>query len=649
MPFVFFDFESQSAISLHKYGSAVYARHPSTRIMSAVFRHEDGTQVVWAPACPFDLPGVVRTPCPPPQIRAWVVAGCKFAAHNCEMFDAMIWKRHLSAQCGTPRFGDTIHQARLCGLPASLDKLLQVLLHKTKADDTAMRVLTAAIYPKGSTVPLYPTGNRTIWAKLIAYNTQDVADLETVSTALAGMNADLPGLLDLHWKINERGLLIDAVFTDALIARFGELSAAAGAKMQAATEGELDEAAMRSPAKVKRYLASIGIALPGDSLNKSTIDLIIANPLDYFDDDEPAKVALAVVVARKDICRAAVGKLRRALSEMDPVTCRVQQWAKFHGAHTGRFSGRGVQPHNFPRDKCDYPKGGDLSGIKDGNKLSGLTRSIIRPTPGCRFFIGDYSAIEARGTAYLAGCKSLLRVFRNDIDPYCHTASILFNRTVTPDDELERQVGKVIVLGCGYQMGPERFEAYCKANRVDLQAANITPKQGVELYRHSYPEVVRFWYDCQRAVMEAVQHGRRRLVGGCIFRVDHTALGALSIELPSGRKLLYHQPRVCEGKFGPQVEYLSERGYYKSLYGGLIVENIVQGYCRDVMCDGMLRAEPVAPVVIHVHDEIGCESARDVREQLQATLNLPPSWATGLPMKIKVFASDMYSKGPVSL
>lgn len=646
MPNVYFDFETQSAISLHKWGSAVYARHPSTRIMSGVFLHEDGTQIVWAPACPFPLPGVTRDPSLPPTIRQWVLAGCKFIAHNCEMFDALIWREHLSP---VPTFGDTIHQARLCGLPASLDSLLQALLHKTKADDSAMRVLMNAVYPKGSNIPLYPTGNRTIWEKLVAYNIADVVDLQAISTMLSSMNDDIPGLLDLHWRINARGLRIDAGFTNALITRFGELSAVAGARMQATTDDVLDEAAMRSPAKVKKYLASIGISLPGDSLNKSTIDLIIANPLDYFDDNDEAKVAIAVVVARKDICRAAVGKLRRALSEMDPATCRVTSWAKYHGAHTGRFSGRGVQPHNFPRDKCKYPAGGDLSTITDGNKLSGLTRSIIRPTPGCRFYIGDYSAIEARGTAYLAACKSLLRVFRNGIDPYCHTASILYNRDITPDDELERQVGKVIVLGCGYQMGPDRFEAYCKANRVDLQAANITPKQGVDLYRSAYPEVVRFWYDCQRACMEAVQHGRRRLVGGCIFCVDHGALGALSIELPSGRKLLYHKPRITEGKFGPQVEYLSERGYYKSLYGGLIVENIVQGYCRDVMCDGMLRAEPIAPVVIHVHDEIGCESERDVRAELQATLNIPPSWASGLPMKIEVFASDMYSKGPVTL
>lgn len=646
MPNVYFDFETQSAISLHKYGSAVYARHPSTRIMTGVFRHEDGTQVVWAPACPFALPHVATYKKLPDIVRNWVLAGCKFIAHNCEMFDALIWREHL---CPVPTFGDTIHQARLCGLPASLDGLLRTLLHKTKTDDTAMRVLMVATYPKGSNVPLYPTGNRTIWEKLVAYNIADVADLEVISTTLGGMNSDIPGLLDLHWRINERGLHISKAFTNALIDRFGELAAVAGKNVQATTGDGLDEAAMRSPAKVKKYLASIGIELPGNSLNKSTIDLIIANPLDYFDDDDESKVALAVVIARKDICRAAVGKLRRALSEMDPVTERVTSWAKYHGAHTGRFSGRGVQPHNFPRDKCKYPKGGDLSTIKNGNELSGLTRSIIRPTPGCRFYIGDYSAIEARGVAYLANCKSLLRVFRNGIDPYCHTASILFGRDITPADELERQVGKVIVLGCGYQMGPDRFEAYCKANRVDLQAANITPKQGVDLYRSAYPEVVRFWYDCQRAVMEAVQYGRRRLVGGCIFQIDHAALGALTIELPSGRKLLYHSPRIYEGKFGPAVEYLSAHGYYKPLYGGLIVENIVQGYCRDVMCDGMLRAEPIAPVVIHVHDEIGCESERDVRAELQTTLNRPPSWGSGLPMKIEVFASDMYSKGPVTL
>lgn len=646
MPNVYFDFETQSAVSLHKYGAAVYARHASTRIMSCVFRHEGGEQVIWAPACPFDLPGVDRRKALPEAVRAWLLADCKFVAHNCEMFDAIVWRHHLTPEYGTPAFGDTIHLARLCGLPASLDALMQALLHKTKADDAAMRVLMQAVYPQGSREPLYPTGNKTIWQKLVDYNVADVADLAAINAELEGMNQDLPGLIDLHWRINSRGLRIDKPFVDALLAQFAVLAAKAGRDAQAATDDGLDEAAMRSPVKVKKYLAGIGIMLPGNSLNKATIDLIIADPLSHFDADDDWARALAVVIARKDVCRAAVGKLNRAIAETD-ADGRVTAWAKYHGAHTGRFAGRGIQPHNFPREDTKWPEGGDLSLVSDGNKLSGLTRSIIRPSVGTRFYIGDYSAIEARGVAYLAGCKPLLRVFRDGLDPYCHTASILFGRTITKADKRERQVGKVIVLGCGYQMGADRFADYCKSQGVDLAAVGVTPKRGVDLYRSAYPEVVSFWYDCQRAVMDAVQYGRRRLVGGCAFAMRGPT--TLTIELPSGRKLMYHSPRIVDGKYGPAAEYKTPHGYYKSLYGGLIVENIVQAFCRDVLCDGMLRVEPVAPVVLHVHDEIVCESDRDVREEVEGVLNAPPSWASGLPVKIEVFASDVYSKEPVTL
>ena len=643
---VYFDFETQSAVSLHKYGSAVYARHPSTRIMTCVFRHDDGTQVVWSPVCPFNLAGVDHGRKLPGAVRAWIAAGCTFVAHNCEMFDALIWRHHLSPEYGTPAFGDTIHQARLCGLPASLDKLLQALLHKTKADDAAMRVLMQAVYPHGSRQPLYPVGNKTIWQKLVDYNIADVADLAALSQTMAGMNADLPGLLALHWKINTRGLYIDTAFADALIARFGQLASAAGKSVGVVTAGALDEAAMRSPAKVKAYLATQGIVLPGNSLNKASIDLIVADPYSFFDDTDEAKRALAVVVARQDVTRAAVGKLNTAKRETDE-NGRVTSWAKYHGAHTGRFSGRGVQPHNFPRAECEWPVGGDLSKITDGSKLSGLTRSIIRPTPGTRFYTGDYNAIEARGVAYLAGCKPLLRVFRDGADPYCYTASVLFGRPITKADKKERQIGKVIVLGCGYQMGPDRFADYCKGQGVDLQAVGITPDRGVKLYRSAYPEVVTFWYDCQRAVMDVVAKGRTTRVGQCSFGPQGAT--TLAITLPSGRKLLYHSPRVVDGKFGPAVEYLSPHGYYKPLYGGLIVENIVQAYCRDLLCAGMLVADDIAPVVLHVHDEIVCESATDVREALEHALNQPPYWAPGLPVKIEVFASDVYSKEPVDL
>ena len=646
MPNVYFDFETQSALSLHKYGAQIYARHPSTRIMTAVFRHEDGTQVVWAPACPFKLPNV--TPDKPAimQVTSWVEADCTFIAHNCEMFDALIWRANMPKSVGVPRFRDTIHQARQCGLPGSLDKLMQCLLSRAKGDNSAMLVLMNDSYPSGSTKPLYPHGNATIWQKLVTYNIADVADLQQMSEIMERINDDIPGLVDLHWRINRRGLYIDREFTQSLINRFGELAANAGRESSTVTDGALDADSLRSPAKVKKYLATIGIALPGNSLNKAVIDLIIKSPWDFFEDDDDGKRALAIIIARKDVCRAAVGKLNRALLEMDE-NDRVTSWANYHKAHTGRFAGRGLQPHNFPRIKCDWQ---DVSSITDGNLLSGLTRSIIRPTPGTRFLIGDYSAIEARGVAYLSGCTPLLDVFRRKIDPYCHTASILFDRPITKDDELERQVGKVIVLGCGYQMGPDRFEDYCKANNVSLSAANVSPKEGVDLYRKAYPEVVSFWYDSQRAVLAAVQHNRTSYVGRCKFHCRHEAL---HITLPSGRALVYQDARVFDGKFGPQVEYRTSFGYFKQLYGGMIVENITQAFCRDVLCDGMLRVDVIAPVVLHVHDEIICETpiadALHMRHTVETMLNKAPEWASQIPMKIEVFQSDVYSKVPVLL
>ncbi len=634
---VYFDFETRSCADLKKVGSAAYARDPSTGITTCVFRHEDGGQVVWAPGCTFALPGTIGGPDLPLAVRKWVERGFTFVAHNCEMFDALIWRAKIPGP--VPRFADTIHQARLCGLPGKLDDLLFALLGKRKADDTAMRFLMQSKYVGSPPVVAHVKGNPVLWKKLVAYNIADVEDLQEMSRLMGPMNHDLPGVNELHWKINERGFLVDPKYVRGIITSFTRIGAKAGADVEKVTGGKLNADSLRSPVKVKKYLSSVGIDMP--SLNKKAVEEWL---IDHAGEPGAADAG-TVLLGRQAVCRAAIGKMGRVLTEMHPETNRVHNWAQYHAAGTGRFSGRGVQPHNFP-NKSPKAFVSDLRRVTDADELSALSRSIIRPSKGKRFYIGDYNAIESRVLGELAGCKALLDVFHRGEDFHAATASAVYGRKITKADNTERQVGKVINLACGFQMSPTTFAAYCHAARVDLAAAGVTAEKCVGTFRETFWEVKRFWNLAGKAVLSAVKDRKTSFVGGCKFELAGTWL---EITLPSSRKLRYADPRIVQGDFGPQVEYWNYRGYWKSLYGGLVVENIVQATARDILCDGMVRVDPIAPVVLHVHDEIACESERDVKHDMEAVLNRPPIWLPRIPLKIEVFASDVYSKAPVKL
>lgn len=632
-------------------GAAVYSRDPSTEIMSAVFKHEDGTQIIWTPKCPYQLPMCNVSPELPLTVRKWVDAGHHFVAHNCEMFDAMVWEEKIPGSI--PVFRDTIHSARLAGLPGKLDNLLWELLQKRKGDDTAMKVLTASRYVGTPPTAMPVRGNKVLWQKLIKYNIADVEDLQQLHTIMSEMNEDIPGLIELHWQINRRGLRIDLDFTRDIIQAFtkiGEIAAKNVSKVVGKTFVDSKtgrplpiESVLRSPVKIKKYLACIGVELPGDSLNKKNVEewLIRNAKHKRFND------ASIILLGRQAVCRAAIGKMARVLSDTDPRTSRLYRWANYHGAGTGRFSGRGIQPHNFSRNKVkDFPKtSAKLRSLRDADVLSGLTRSIIRPSLGKSFYIGDYSQIEARNLAALAGCEEMLDVFRRGEDLYCTMASSVYGRTITKEDELERQVGKVIILGCGYQMSANKFGEFCLNARVDLEKAGVTPEYCVDSFRKTFWQIPKLWYDFQKACIACFEDRKTYHVGRC--NIYYEGDKWFIIQLPSGRKLRYYKPRIMMGDYGPQLEYLSYQGFYKSLYGGKEVENVVQACSRDILCDGMVRTAHIAEPVIHVHDEIAFESDRDVKHDLEVELNASPAWLPDIPLKIEVFKSDVYSKSAV--
>ncbi len=275
-----------------------------------------------------------------------------------------------------------------------------------------------------------------------------------------------------------------------------------------------------------------------------------------------------------------------------------------------------------------------------------LIRAAFVAAPGHRFLVADFSAIEARVIAWLAGEQWVLDLFKNGGDIYCETGTRMFGQEVKKHSPL-RQRAKVAVLACGYQGGVGALKAMGgeKLGLSEDEMASI-----VDAWRKANPRIAQMWWDVNRAALEAIKNGTSQMVG----RIKvYQKLGALVIALPSGRELIYPSPRVGENRFGGESITFMGLGLNRKwgrieTYGGKLVENIVQATARDVLAHSMATLEAAGyPTVMHVHDEVitevpyGCGSV----EELCALMSRGPKWSKGLPLAAEGFESTYYRKG----
>ena len=329
------------------------------------------------------------------------------------------------------------------------------------------------------------------------------------------------------------------------------------------------------------------------------------------------------------------------------------------GGHTGRFSGgQGLNLQNLGR-----------SG--DGLRI----RNLLKPAPGCRFVVADFAQIEARGLAWLAGERSLLDAFAKGRDVYCEFASSVFGETVrkpTATDDQEtaermkqrRQIGKQAILGLGFGMGGKRFLEELQSDPLAaglFASADLTPSRVrgiVDAYRERYPCIKVLWATCESRFGDAILERAHEETGIGFLKEGEAVL----VRLPSGRALRYPDARL-ESK-PRDVSYLDEDGseaVYRpegdsvvfgrdtGLYGGKIVENIVQATARDVLVEAILRLEAAGyRVVLHVHDEVVVEvpeeEAQAALEAITRIMEEVPDWLEGCPLDSEVDVADRYGK-----
>lgn len=444
-------------------------------------------------------------------------------------------------------------------------------------------------------------------------------------------------------EINDRGVMIDLPLVrqaiDMDIRSRSDLTDA----MRRLTEVENPN----SVQQMKQWLADNGLEV--DSLGKKAVaELIKTAP------PELQKVLLL----RQQLAKSSIRKYQ---SMINAVCCdgRARGMFQFYGANrTGRWAGRLIQLQNLPQNHLpdlgevrSLVRSGDYEGVEMlyedvPDTLSQLIRTAFIPKPGQKFIVSDFSAIEARVIARMAGESWRQEVFAKGGDIYCASASQMFKVPVEKHgiNGHLRQKGKIAELALGYGGSVGALKAM---GALEMGLTEDELPQLVDAWRQSNPRIVSFWWDVDRAAMEAVKFRHDSETHGIAFSYKS---GMLFITLPSGRRLAYVKPRIGTNKFGGEcITYEGVGGTKKwerlDSYGPKFVENIVQATSRDILCYAM-RTLRCCSIVMHIHDELVIEA--DPRMSLQAVcdqMGRTPPWAKGLLLRADGYETeDFYKK-----
>ena len=348
---------------------------------------------------------------------------------------------------------------------------------------------------------------------------------------------------------------------------------------------------------------------------------------------------------------------------------RVRGTLQYHGASTGRWAGRGIQVQNFPRPRvATKPKHiddmfkhlgeRDYIDINYGPVLDAMAdclRGMLVASPGHELIAMDFSAIEARVLAWLAGEDRVLEIFRTHGLLYESAAADIYNKNITEITKDERQIGKVAVLALGYGGGIGAFQSMARAYGVKMDDARADEIK--KAWRDSHKAIVRYWYELENAAINAVSFGETcRTSGNVTFK---TAGSFLWCQIPSGRVLCYPYPSVKDIKtpwdaMKPALHFMAVNGTTNkweeiSTYGGSLAENITQAVARDLLAEAMTRLDERGyKTVFHAHDEVVVEIASSCESgalrQIEDLMSEQPHWAKGLPLAAEGWRAARYRK-----
>lgn len=449
----------------------------------------------------------------------------------------------------------------------------------------------------------------------------------------------------LDQRINDRGIMVDRNLVNHAIAC--DLLYKDTATKRAYELSELENP--NSVSQLKGWLTEKGIEV--DSLAKATVEELV----DKTEGDVQEMLKLRLAMSKTSV---------KKYEAIDRSVCRenrVHGLLQFFGANrTGRWAGRLVQIHNLPQNHIsdlELARGLVADGRYDDvemlyestpNVLSELIRTAFVAKPGCRFIISDFSAIEARVLAWLAGEQWRIEVFQTHGKIYEASASAMFHvpiEEITKTSPL-RQKGKIseLALGYGGSVGAMTAMGALKMGLSEEELPSL-----VTTWRNANPHITQFWWAVDEAAVKAVRDKKPSRVGRVAFEYIS---GILFVTLPSGRKLSYVKPKMGVNKFGREgitYEGIGESKKWMRLetYGPKLVENIVQATSRDILAEAMLRLEDAGfDIVCHVHDEVVLEVPEGVSsvDEINEIMAVNPEWTDGLPLSAAGFESSFYKK-----
>lgn len=646
------DIETRCDLDVGDVGVYRYAEDPTFSIILFAYSWGDGPTVVID--CSADLspgesiPADVWLAMTDPKVLK--------IAHNAN-FEYVCIGSYFGIKLNLKQWFCTMVAAAYLGLPLGLDKIGQVLKLSEQKDARGKALITYFCKPckptkkNGGRTQNLPEHDPEKWAEFKEYNAQDVRTEQEIYKYVSRF----PGLTDnereywiLDQKINAAGITVDREFIEASI----ETNALFTEEVHKEIINLTGVDNPNSLHQLKAWLRN-ELGYEVHSLGKDYIK-------DAIEGDLIPDHVRRLFELRQFASNTSVSKYDAMLNYLC-ADGRIRGLFQFYGANrTGRFAGRGVQLQNLkrtPKKGIETAREAVRKGLADllydnvQDIISKLIRTALVASEGCSLVVSDFSAIEARSLAWLAGEDWVLDVFHTHGKIYEATAANMFNvplNMVTKESDL-RAKGKVATLALGYQ-GASGALIAMGALREGLDEAELPAL--VNAWRSANPRIVKLWREVEQAAKHVITKKTSYILRKpfCSIKFSYDR-GYLFIELPSGRRLAYYGAAVEKGKitfWG--LDQVKKVWCKMTTYGGSLVENINQAVARDCLTNAMYRIyyEVLLPILMHIHDEIvgevKDEEAPEALEKINKVMAVSPDWAQGLPLKGDGYISKYYKK-----
>ena len=647
------DIESYSNTDLADCGLFKYVEDPSFEVLLIAYSVDDGpVTVIDCVAGDIDAEAEIYDMLVSPDYVKY--------AHNAA-FERCALAKWADAPMPPEQWRCTMVHALMCGLPASLAAVGQALgLPEDKQKDKQGKALIdyfckpcKPTKTNGGRVRNLPAHDPDKWKLFIEYNRQDVVtemEIEKRLEQIGKVPEREQHLWELDQRINDYGIRIDVPMVEKIV----QYDDKRGAELLVEAKQITGLSNPNSLQQLKGWLIKQGVDV--DTLRKDDLDELLKSDL-------PDNVR-RVLEIRKATGKTSTAKYAKMLDAVNS-DGRLRGILQFYGANrAGRWTGKLVQVHNLAKNYLpDLDIAREITAAGDFDELqtlygetsfvfSELVRTAFIPSEGHKFVVSDFSAIEARVVAWVAGEQWVLDAFKAGKDIYCETASMMYHVPVEKHGQNAelRQRGKVAVLACGYQGGVGAMRQMDKSGTIpDEELQSV-----VDQWRAANPKIVKLWRSCELAAKAAIEDHKAHVIQRNISFAYRN--GNLYITLPSGRSLVYFGAKLKEGKYGDQIIYKGVNQTTKKwedteTYGGKLVENIVQGIARDCLASAMMLVDAQdtgLQIVMHVHDEMIVDVEQSVAEcaleDINDCMSREIDWAPGLPLKGDGYVCDFYKK-----